>query len=333
MIRSVEARGRPPKEPPRDPPKDPPGNRPRKRPPVPYTELHSHSAFSFLDGASTPEQLVAEALRLELSGLAITDHDGLYGIVRFCEAARDVGLKTVYGAELSLGLPEPQLGVPDPVGEHLLVIARGQEGYRRLSLQIAKAQLAGGEKGRPVYNLDRLAGVADGHWLVLTGCRKGGVRRALVRAGPDAARREILELVERFGRENVAVELTRHLVATDDEDNDALAGLAADLRPAGGRHDRGALRRSGRGPARCGDGCGARQAFPGGGGPLPPRRAQGRTCAPGPRWRTCSGATHPPCRPRRRSARSAPSTCGWSHPNCLPTTCPRATTRTATCAN
>ena len=179
MIRSVEARGRPPKEPPRDPPKDPPGGRSRKRPPVPYTELHSHSAFSFLDGASTPEQLVAEALRLELSGLAITDHDGLYGIVRFCEAARDVGLKTVYGAELSLGLPEPQLGVPDPVGEHLLVIARGQEGYRRLSLQIANAQLAGGEKGRPVYNLDRLAGVADGHWLVLTGCRKGGVRRAL----------------------------------------------------------------------------------------------------------------------------------------------------------
>ena len=56
---------------------------------VPYAELHCHSAFSFLDGASTPEHLVAEALRLGLDALAITDHDGLYGIVRFAEAAAD----------------------------------------------------------------------------------------------------------------------------------------------------------------------------------------------------------------------------------------------------
>ena len=56
---------------------------------VPYAELHCHSAFSFLDGASTPELLVAEALRLGLDALAITDHDGLYGIVRFAEAAAD----------------------------------------------------------------------------------------------------------------------------------------------------------------------------------------------------------------------------------------------------
>ena len=58
---------------------------------VPYAELHCHSAFSFLDGASTPEHLVAEALRLGLDALAITDHDGLYGIVRFAEAAADTG--------------------------------------------------------------------------------------------------------------------------------------------------------------------------------------------------------------------------------------------------
>ncbi len=196
---------------------------------VPYAELHCHSSFSFLDGASTPEQLVAEALRLDLTALALTDRDGFYGVVRFCEAARGTGLKTLYGAELSLGLPRPQLGEPDPVGEHLLVLVRGQEGYRRLSRQITHAQLAGGEKGRPVYDLDMLAGAADGHWLVLTGCRKGAVRRALRRAGPDGALAEVRTLVDRFGADNVAVELTRHLVPTDDEDNDALAGIAARL--------------------------------------------------------------------------------------------------------
>ncbi|GAA2011915.1 error-prone DNA polymerase [Nakamurella flavida] len=196
---------------------------------VPYAELHSHSTFSFLDGASTPELLVAEALRLGLEALAITDHDGLYGIVRFAEAAAGTSLRTVYGAELSLQLPEPQLGVPDPVGDHLLVLARGQEGYRRLSRQISAAQLAGGEKGRPRYDLDALADAAGEHWLILTGCRKGSVRRALHRGGPPAARIALVALMDRFGRDNIAVELSTTLLPTDDEDNDDLAEIAAAL--------------------------------------------------------------------------------------------------------
>jgi len=198
-------------------------------PEVPYAELHCHTAFSFLDGASTPEQMVAEAVRLRLDALAITDHDGFYGVVRFSEAAAGTGLKTLYGAELSLDLPAGQLGVPDPVGRHLLVLARGQEGYRRLAWQISKAQLAGGEKGRPVYDLDELDAAADGNWLILTGCRKGSVRRALSSGGPGAARRELEELINRFGRPNVAVELTCRQQPTDDEDNDDLAALATEL--------------------------------------------------------------------------------------------------------
>ena len=200
-----------------DPPPLPAGPTTR----VPYAELHCHSAFSFLDGASTPEQLVAEAVRLGLNALAITDHDGLYGIVRFNEAAREAGLRTLFGAELTLG--------PGPVGEHLLVLARGQEGYHRLSTQISRAQLAGGEKGRPVYDPDELAAAAGEHWLILTGCRRGSVRRALATAGPDAARRALHELIDRFGHGNVVVELTSQLLPTDDEDNDALAALAAEL--------------------------------------------------------------------------------------------------------
>ena len=196
---------------------------------VPYAELHCHSAFSFLDGASTPEALVEEAVRLGLEALAITDHDGFYGVVRFAEAAKDTGLRTLYGAELSLGLPAGQQGIPDPVGEHLLVLARGQEGYRRLAWQISQAQLRGGEKGRPIYDLDELIAAAGGHWLILTGCRKGSVRRALARGGPAMARQEVRRLVEAFGADNVAVELTCHQQPTDDEDNDELAAIAAGL--------------------------------------------------------------------------------------------------------
>ncbi|MFV0319501.1 MAG: error-prone DNA polymerase, partial [Microbacterium sp.] len=200
---------------------------------VPYAELHAHSSYSFLDGASSPEELAEEAERLGLHALAITDHDGFYGIVRFAEAAEKLQVKTVFGAELSLELPAPQRGEADPAGVHLLVLARGEEGYHRLSSAITHAQLAGGEKGRPRYDLDELAVRAGGHWAVLTGCRKGAVRRALYDPGggiaADAAQvagRELDRLVDLFGRESVQVELVDHGDPLDTAANDILSALA-----------------------------------------------------------------------------------------------------------
>ena len=134
---------------------------------VAYAELHAHSAYSFLDGASTPEELVEEAARLDLRAIALTDHDGLYGVVRLAEAARELDVRTVFGAELSLawGPGTARTDVPDPPGPHLLVLARGQEGYRRLSRQLAAAHLAGGRKGEPRYDFDALAEAAGGHCI------------------------------------------------------------------------------------------------------------------------------------------------------------------------
>ncbi|HUQ00778.1 MAG TPA: error-prone DNA polymerase [Aeromicrobium sp.] len=186
---------------------------------VPYAELHCHSSYSFLDGASEPSALVEEAVRLGLTALAITDHDGFYGAVRFAEAAAEYpSLNTIYGAELSLGLTAPQNGVADPEGTHLLVLGRGVEGYHRLAGAITEAQLRGDEKGRPLYDLDELAQRADGHWQILTGCRKGLGRTP---EGLDA-------LVQLFGRGNVAVELIDHGHPGDDVANDALVALAAE---------------------------------------------------------------------------------------------------------
>ncbi len=195
-----------------------------------YAELHCHSHYSFLDGASAPEDLVAEALRQGLHGLALTDHDGFYGAPMFAEAAQEhPHLRTVYGAELSLGLRGPQNGVADPEGNHLLVLARGVEGYHRLAAAITDAQLRGDEKGRPVYDLDELTDRGRDHWVVLTGCRKGTVRVALAAGGPAAAAAEIDALVERFGVEGVVVELIDHDLPGDDEANAVLARIAADL--------------------------------------------------------------------------------------------------------
>jgi error-prone DNA polymerase len=194
---------------------------------VPYAELHCHSSFSFQDGASDPDRLAAEAARLGLEALAITDHDGMYGAVRFAEAARAVNLKTVFGVELSLGADVAERGgVPDPHGAHLLLLARDLDGYRTLSRAIGSARLAGSGKGRAVYDLEHLAAAGQGRWAVLTGCRKGLVPAALARGGAQEAARELARLQELFGAESVFVELTDHDTPGDDERNDALAEIA-----------------------------------------------------------------------------------------------------------
>jgi error-prone DNA polymerase len=197
---------------------------------VPYAELHAHSNFSFLDGASSPEALLEEATRLGLHALALTDHDGLYGIVRMAEAAEQFNVKTVFGAELSLGLSKPQNGMAEPEGSHLVVLARGQEGYHRLAGALTSAQLAGTEKGRPLYDLAELSDRSDGAWNILTGCRKGAVRQALVAGGVSHgerdATREVDRLVDLFGRDNILVELFDAGNPLDSTHNDVLARIA-----------------------------------------------------------------------------------------------------------
>ncbi len=197
-------------------------------PVVPYAELHCHSNFSFLDGASEAEELVATAVELGLEALAITDHDGFYAAPRIAEVAAEYRLRTIYGAELSLDLPEHQAGVADPVGTHLIMLARGVEGYHRLSAAMTEAHLRTAEKGRPVHQLEQLAEFGRDHWMVLTGCRKGMVRRALARGGERAAAAELDRLVALFGADNVVVELFDHDQPDDSMINDRLIELAAD---------------------------------------------------------------------------------------------------------
>ncbi len=211
---------------------------------VPYAELHCHSNFSFLDGASHPEQLAEEAARLGLEALALTDHDGFYGVVRFAEAARTVGLPTVFGAEISLTATtrvardesdtqhQVDTGMvvdshaPDPHAQHLLVLADGPAGYARLARSLSLGHLAG-EKGAPQFAFDDVADAVAGHAWVLTGCRKGAVPSALVNDGPRAAARELQRMVDAFGRDRVLVELWDHGNPLDSVRNDALAELAA----------------------------------------------------------------------------------------------------------
>ncbi|WP_165241026.1 error-prone DNA polymerase [Corynebacterium lizhenjunii] len=106
---------------------------------VPFAELHAVSAYSFLDGACEPEELVDRAVELGLCALAVVDRDGFYGLMKFVEASARAQLPALYGVELSLNE-----GV-------LTVLARSPEGYRRLSRLVARARMDAGEKGRVSY--------------------------------------------------------------------------------------------------------------------------------------------------------------------------------------
>ncbi len=214
---------------------------------VPYAELHCHSNFSFLDGASSPEELAGEAARLGLDALAITDHHGFYGAVRFAKAAGSLGLPTVFGAEITLSpgfsatdrvargeeVTDRRTAtgrarlrhLPDPPGRHIVVIAEGPHGYAHLARALSMGHLAG-EKDAPCFTQADLAEHLVGRTWVLTGCRKGAVPAALVQEGPAAARRALAGLVDAFGRDRVLVELWDHGSPIDQARNDALAEIA-----------------------------------------------------------------------------------------------------------
>lgn len=176
---------------------------------APWAELHVHSSLSFLQGASDPADLVAEAARLGTEVLAVTDRDGLYAAQRLTEAAGEAGIATVIGAELAL----------DGTGlGPVVVLARDLTGYQRLSAAISAAQLAG-SKGSPRYDLAALGRAAGGHWAVLTGCPDP--------AAPDhrdvvAAATRLRALSEVFGAGNTFAELVDHHLPEDSLRNDAL---------------------------------------------------------------------------------------------------------------
>ena len=185
----------------------------------PYAELHARSNFSFLEGASHPEELVDRAAELGLAALALTDRNGLYGIVRFARAARGLALRTAFGAELECG------EVRDGARDRLVLLADGPEGYVRLSRAITEGQLAGA-KDAPRFDLGALAAHGAGAWWVLTAAERGGAARALAAHGPAAAERQVRLLVDAFGRDCVLVELWHHGDPIDTVRNDALVHVA-----------------------------------------------------------------------------------------------------------
>src|SRR3954471_18414316 len=207
---------------------------------VSYVELHCHSAFSFLDGASLPEELAAAAVKRGHEALALTDHDSLSGSMEFAQAARGLGLRAIHGAEVTVVAgPEgsapahPAARARTPAGaaavgaRHLTLLVREARGWRSLCRLLTHAhahtrdRLSRRVLGHPVVTLDDVAAHAEG-LVCLTGCARQGVRDA----------RALRRLVHPFGRDGLRVELQRPFARHDRALNRALADLASTLRVA-----------------------------------------------------------------------------------------------------
>ncbi len=206
-----------------------------------YIELHASSAFSFLDGASRPDALVARAADLGYPAMALLDRDGVYGAPQFYRAAKAAGLKAIVGAELTIqsshrrsaigdrqsGIEESAIGnrrTPEPRNLRtpepwvLPVLVASPVGYKNLCRLITRAKLSA-PKGESSLTLEDL----DGH--------TAGLMALVGRPALGAARHGVGGLVDRlvgvFGRSNVWIEIQRHLRQDDQADADSLLDLAA----------------------------------------------------------------------------------------------------------
>ena len=224
-----------------------------------YAELHAHTNFSFLDGASHPHDLVAAAAELGYTALAVTDHDGFRGAAKVHVAARDIGLPIVYGTEVGMSRESPVAGrrspvlgeaetapsarprrgrirrmhgnkpVDIPATDHVVLLAPDPAGYAAISRFVTRGQFRG-KKDLPAYDYAELDEASrDGNLVALTGCRDGAVPRAAQDgdlAGAMAAAARLREIFP--GR--LFIELTHHGMPDDDDRNNLLFEVSRRLR-------------------------------------------------------------------------------------------------------
>jgi error-prone DNA polymerase len=182
---------------------------------VGYVELHAHSAYSFLDGASLPEELAIRAAELGYGALALTDHDGVYGSLEFAQAAKAFGVRPITGAEVRLA-----------DGSHVTLLIESAVGYANLCRLLTAAHSGTRVPGKerellePALAQEKLERRNEG-LVCLSGCARYG----LAVRNPNAAAR----LAQAFGRERFFVELQRPFERGDARRNAVLRELAEAL--------------------------------------------------------------------------------------------------------
>ncbi len=205
-----------------------------------YTELHLHTSFSFLDGASQPEELIGRAVDLGMDALAVTDHNGLYGAMEFAQLANDAGVRPITGAEVTL-----------LDGSHITLLAETKTGYANLCRILTEAHqlrdpnppsgrlaipfpLRTVGVSRPAQRSEgpdprlepELLGVFGEGIILLTGCREGRISQLIDVGQFKDAEQVLRQYIDLLGRDQVFVELQHNLVIGDTRRVEHLVKLA-----------------------------------------------------------------------------------------------------------
>jgi error-prone DNA polymerase len=198
---------------------------------APYVELHCHSAYSFLDGVSLPQELIQRAGELGYEALALTDHNSVSGSMELAVSARECGVRAIHGAEIDVEL-EGDVSADADAGpaapRHLTLLVRDERGWRNLCRIITRAHLhtrdsTRRERSEAVVDLRGVLDHAEG-LVCLTGCAE---RSAIGRGIDDEATAR--RLLDAFGPEDLYVELQRPFARRDRARNRAFAALARRL--------------------------------------------------------------------------------------------------------
>jgi error-prone DNA polymerase len=212
-------------------------------PTPPYVELHCHSAYSFLDGVSLPDELIRSASELGHAALALTDHNSVSGSMELAQAAADYGVRAIHGAEIDLTTASGRgaRSGGDARGRHLTLLVRDERGWRNLCRILTKAhehtrdgrgsaREAGGRRvlGEPLVALETVLDHAEG-LVCLTGCAGRSVLVAAASDGGEAPMATGRRLLDAFGAEHLRVELQRPYARGDRARNRALVALARRL--------------------------------------------------------------------------------------------------------
>src|SRR5579859_7761215 len=187
-----------------------------------YVELHARSAFSFLEGSALPEDLAERCAELSLPAIGLLDRDGVYGTARMHLAAQTVGIKAHVGAEVTLA-NSLRKGVSRDIRYPLLV--ETQAGYQNLCRLITRYKAREEKKGEGFTTSEEVREFSKG-LVCLTGGNEGPLAAALERGGAEEAQAETEKLVSTFGRDNVYVELQRHLDRQEEFRNRVVLDIA-----------------------------------------------------------------------------------------------------------
>ena len=181
-----------------------------------YIELHSRSAFSFLEGGSLPETLVSAAAALGLPAMALLDRNGFYGSPRFHMSAQKAGIRAHVGAEITVADAGGAANYP--------LLCASRTGYQNLCRLLTRTKLRVPKHTESAATMEELAEHADG-LICLTGDEHGPLARALEHGGAPSGRELLTRMVSAFGAGNVYVELQRHF----DRDQEARNQVAMEL--------------------------------------------------------------------------------------------------------